>query len=440
MTRVLTGLWVCGLGILAFACSSNNAASGNPAPLGNVGSGATSGSSGSSGTGATGASSSGGSSGTSSGTGGSTASGGGSGPVIDTSSGGSTSTPPSEPSDPDSEAPDGTPSKGEDSGSADGSDGTASPPPSSMPEPPDGSGAGVEPGTLTAGAWDDNLNYGYFSAYRQSMVESQTSGLLPIADDEFDAAHEALAPAPGKKDRLDIALVIDTTGSMGDEIQYLKVEFMTIASTIAASHPNSEQRWSLVVYRDYSDDYVVRSFDFESVLTTFRNNLGAQSAQGGGDFPEAPDQALSALTELSWRDDAATARLAFWVADAPNHPDQAANMATAIRDVASLGIHVYPVASSGIDELTELTMRSTAELTGGRYLFLTDDSGVGGAHKEPTIPCYFVTKLDAAIVRMVDIELSGKYREPSAEEILRTGGNPKSGACSLGSGDSVFVF
>ena len=416
MTRALTGLWVCGLGILAFACSGKDAAS---VPLSDVGSGATSGSSGS---GATGAATSG-SSGTSSGSGGSTASGGGTGPVIDPSTGG-TSAP---------EAPEDDGSKDHGSDSSDGAAPTPSPPAS-------GSGVGVQSGTLTAGAWDDNLNYGFFSAYRQSMLETQTSGLLPIGEEEFDAAHEQFASASGKKDTLDIALVVDTTGSMGDEIQYLKVEFMSIASTIAASHPNAEQRWSLVVYRDFSDDYVVRSFDFESALTTFRENLGAQSAQGGGDFPEAPDQALSALTELSWRPDDATARVAFWVADAPNHPDQAESMATAIRDVASLGIHVYPVASSGIDELTELTMRSTAELTGGRYLFLTDDSGVGGAHKEPTIPCYFVTKLDAAIVRMVDIELSGKYREPSAEEIIRTGGNPKSGACSLDSGDSVFVF
>ena len=50
-------------------------------------------------------------------------------------------------------------------------------------------------------------------------------------------------------------------------------------------------------------------------------------------------------------------------------------------------------------------MRSAAQLTGGRYLFLTDDSGVGGEHKEPNIPCYFVTRLDHAILRMVDIEM-----------------------------------
>jgi hypothetical protein len=98
------------------------------------------------------------------------------------------------------------------------------------------------------------------------------------------------------------------------------------------------------------------------------------------------------------------------------------------------------VASSGVNEMTELTMREAAQLTGGRYLFLTDDSGIGGEHKEPSIPCYFVTHLDQAILRMVDIELSGMYREPTASEIVRTGGDPQDGACMLDSGQSVAVF
>jgi hypothetical protein len=110
-------------------------------------------------------------------------------------------------------------------------------------------------------------------------------------------------------------------------------------------------------------------------------------------------------------------------------------MAGAIRSARDKGIHIYPVASSGVDELSEHTMRSAAQITGGRYLFLTDDSGVGGAHKEPTLPCYFVTKLDRAILRMIDIELSGKYREPTADEILRTGGSPQNGVCTVSSGD-----
>jgi hypothetical protein len=144
--------------------------------------------------------------------------------------------------------------------------------------------------------------------------------------------------------------------------------------------------------------------------------------------------------QLHWSADDSTAKLAFWVTDAPHHDDRAQEMADAIRGVGKLGVHVYPVAASGVDELAEVSMRTAAELTGGRYLFLTNDSGVGGDHKEPTIPCYFVTKLDVAIERMVDIELSGQYREPDTSEVLRTGGNPQDGACTLDSGESVLVF
>ena len=129
----------------------------------------------------------------------------------------------------------------------------------------------------------------------------------------------------------------------------------------------------------------------------------------------------------------------FWVADAPHHVGKEAVLADAVHGAQKLGVHIYPVAASGADALLEHTMRSSAQLTGGRYLFLTDDSGIGDAHKEPEIPCYFVTKLDHAIERMVDIEMSGIYHEPSAAEILRTGGDPKKGQCQVGS-DVYVVF
>ena len=65
---------------------------------------------------------------------------------------------------------------------------------------------------------------------------------------------------------------------------------------------------------------------------------------------------------------------------------------------------------------------------------------MGGDHKEPSIPCYFVTRLDDAILRMVKIELSGEYNEPGSEDIVRKGGNPQSGSCKLESGATVVVF
>jgi hypothetical protein len=308
------------------------------------------------------------------------------------------------------------------------------------PGGPDGGGSGNGPpaGILTAGAWDDNLNYDFFAEYRAEVYGKSQAGLLPIEA----AEHEASLPLTdaAANQLLDISLVIDTTGSMGDEISYLQSEFDALSRTIGERFPDAEQRWSLVTYRDETDDYIVRWYDFREDLGEFHEKLREQSAGGGGDYPEAPDRALNVATRLSWRTDDSVARLIFWVADAPHHNENAAYLADNIRDARDQDIHIYPVASSGVDELTELTMRSAAQLTGGRYLFLTDDSGVGGAHKEPTIPCYFVTKLDDAILRMVEIEMSGDYREPSEDEVLRVGGDPDNGICTLSSGEQVVAF
>ncbi|WP_437801192.1 vWA domain-containing protein [Sorangium sp. So ce693] len=303
-----------------------------------------------------------------------------------------------------------------------------------------GGGASIAPGTLTAGVWDDNRNFDFFLSYRSTLYSQQLPGILPFTAADHQAAHSLFAAPPGKKETLDVSLIIDTTGSMGDEITYLQTEFIALSDSIFAKYPNAQQRWSLVLYRDTEDDYIVRWFDFRTDPDEFQEKLAEQGANGGGDFPEAPDMALSKTADLSWRTGDDTARLAFWVADAPHHENNAAAMAGGIRALKDLGVAVYPVASSGVDELTELSMRSAAQLTGGRYLFLTDDSGVGGAHKEPTIPCYYVTKLDRAILRMVDIALSGVYREPEPSEILRTGGDPQDGACELASGSEVLAF
>jgi hypothetical protein len=306
--------------------------------------------------------------------------------------------------------------------------------------PPIGGGDGqVQSGTLTAGAWDDSRNLDRFLDYRSTLVESQLPG-LPEFDEQAHRDAATRAAQLGVHTTLDIALVVDTTGSMGDELAYLQTEFEALSSAIEAQYPGAEQRWALVVYKDVGDEYTAQAFDFEAAGSAFRDRLAAQSAGGGGDYPEAADAALEAMNQLGWRSDAATARLAFWVGDAPHHEGRSQALADAVTVAAGQDVHLYPVASSGVDELTEYTMRSAAQLTLGRYLFLTDDSGVGGEHKEPTIPCYFVTRLDDAILRMVDIEMTGVYQGPLATDVLRTGGNPAEGACTLESGQTVFAF
>jgi hypothetical protein len=94
------------------------------------------------------------------------------------------------------------------------------------------------------------------------------------------------------------------------------------------------------------------------------------------------------------------------------------------------GIRIYPLAASGVGEAAEYLMRIMAATTGGRHLFLTDDSGVGLAHQEPKVQCYVVTRLDQLLVRVLAAELSGERVEPSPDQVIRTVGDYDNGYCS----------
>ena len=225
----------------------------------------------------------------------------------------------------------------------------------------------------------------------------------------------ASAPMPEK---LDLALVIDTTGSMGDELEYLKVEFRAITERIAERFPHVDQRWAIVVYRDQGDAYVVRDYDFTSSLNRLIDRLGDQQAAGGGDYPEAVDQALDCALELNWRDDAA--KVAFLIADAPPHADHAAQCLEYAAAMRARGIAMYPVASSGVKAEAEYIFRTAAMMTGGAYSFLTDDSGVGNRHTDPhQAPDHSIQRLDDLVVQLVESELSGQTLEPRRRDVLR---------------------
>lgn len=288
------------------------------------------------------------------------------------------------------------------------------------------------PGQLTAGVWDDNLNFEFFAAHARTM-QQRSPDLAAFGADEQRRARDQLAQGAGQaKTELDVQLVLDTTGSMGDELQYLQSEFDDIARQVRERFPRITPRWSLVLYKDRGDAYVTRPFDFTADTEKFRAFLAQQSAGGGGDFPEAVIAGLETGLAQHWRPGDHVAKLVFWVADAPPHAGEGGQLAAIARTAQARGVRIYPVASSGIDDGTEYQMRATAQLTGGRYLFLTDDSGIGNAHAEPHIPCYTVTRLDHAVVRMVESELSGKRATTRPEEVVRRVGNPNAeGACRV---------
>lgn len=235
--------------------------------------------------------------------------------------------------------------------------------------------------------------------------------------------------AAGAVTKLDLMLVIDTTGSMGDEIRYLQSELRSIVDAIARKHQDIDIRLGLVFYRDEGDDYVTRTVGFTRDIGAGQRELAAEYANGGGDYPEAMDQALIRAVGQQWRDDAVKSLLL--VADAPPHDEWFGRTWAAAEAARAKRIHITPVAASGVANKAEYVMRAMAAATQSRYLFLTDDSGIGNPHAPPAIDCYLVTRLDALVRRVIDSQISGRRIEPEDQEVIRSVGKYDAGKCIL---------
>ncbi len=208
---------------------------------------------------------------------------------------------------------------------------------------------------------------------------------------------------PELSNNLDIMLVVDATGSMGDELEFLKNELKDIIEEAETKTPELQSRVGMVFYRDKGDQYLNRNFPFESDIEKVAENISKQKAGGGGDFEEAVEVALDeAVNNFSWNENA-RARLMFVILDAPpHHTNENLNrIQSSIINAAKKGIKLIPIAASGIDKNTEFLMRFMAITTNGTYVFLTDDSGIGESHLVPTTGKYEVEFLNDLILRLI---------------------------------------
>jgi hypothetical protein len=207
--------------------------------------------------------------------------------------------------------------------------------------------------------------------------------------------------------RTEIALLVEATGSMGDELNFLKEDLRSVIQRIKAANTTLDVATATVFYRDTGDDYVTRHSGFTSDVSSTVDFIRQQAASGG-DFPEAVHAALRvAVDELQWSAQART-RIAFLLLDAPPHEDRQVmeEYRELVKSAAAKGIRIVPVTASGIDKATEFLMRQTAIATNGTYVFITNDSGIGNDHLEATVGDYEVEFLNDLLVRLV-----GEYTE-----------------------------
>jgi Mg-chelatase subunit ChlD len=239
----------------------------------------------------------------------------------------------------------------------------------------------------------------------------QTSAVLQRGQKSSVEVRLASARLP-QQAKLDLVFLVDATGSMGDEIDKLKSSLRSITAEVARLPSHPDLCLGLVAYRDRGDAFFVRSHDLSNDVNAFQGVLNALQAGGGGDEPEAMNEALhEAVHHISWRGEQTT-RLVVLVADAPPHLDYGGPQYDDDMQVAlGKGIKIMSVGASGLNPQGEYIQRQIAQYTGGRFIFLTYADAAhpaSGAGRETVhdVRNYSVQTLDRLIVRLVREELA----------------------------------
>jgi hypothetical protein len=149
-----------------------------------------------------------------------------------------------------------------------------------------------------------------------------------------------------RKVGLDVAIVVDSTGSMQNVIDDLKRRMDDLAATMQRLVPTA--RVGAVTYRDRDDEpgtkggprqseaFVVKWTDLTFNVKKVQTFLDGIVAEGGGDWEEAVKDGLEcAMRQLKWRTDAK--KVIILVGSSPPHPQDVPAITKLIADWRARG-------------------------------------------------------------------------------------------------------
>jgi hypothetical protein len=200
-----------------------------------------------------------------------------------------------------------------------------------------------------------------------------TAALTPL----IFSATPASAKTGADRPVVEVAFVLDTTGSMAALIEGAKRKIWSIATAIIDCSPDAEIRMGLVAYRDIGDSYVTKTFDLTEDIQGLYADLLNFRAQGGGDWPESVNEALhTAVTKMSWTRGPVADRIVFLVGDAPAHMDYQQDMKypDILRLARAQNITVNAV-QAGTARDTERMWREIAQMGRGDYIPIPQSGG-----------------------------------------------------------------
>jgi hypothetical protein len=217
---------------------------------------------------------------------------------------------------------------------------------------------------VTAGD-DSGRNYRWREWYRKSkarpgyepaaLVPAAAEGVRQVARNKvadleperfvaFEGYLTSVADRP-----MDLAILIDCTASMSRELADAQGGIDDLVDFLGSV--TKGVRIGIVGYRDKTDDWETRGWDFTGSVDEARTRLWSLAAEGGGDTPESVHAAMKlALTRFSWLPDAAAnapqpIRAAVLVGDAPPHPGEGALCIDMAKRAAARGLRLYGIVA-----------------------------------------------------------------------------------------------
>jgi von Willebrand factor type A domain len=121
-------------------------------------------------------------------------------------------------------------------------------------------------------------------------------------------------------DQLDVGLALDTTGSMGRPLNWIKRDVVKMMRAFELI--SREPRIGVTLYRDHGDEFVTRNIPLTDNAVDLQKRLAPERPKGGGDIPEAVLDALVTMVKhQKWSPSKNARKVIVIMSDAPPKED-----------------------------------------------------------------------------------------------------------------------
>ncbi|KKL83742.1 hypothetical protein LCGC14_1971710, partial [marine sediment metagenome] len=145
-----------------------------------------------------------------------------------------------------------------------------------------------------------------------------------------------------KLNQLDVGFAIDSTGSMGPCVQWIRDNVVRMMRGFELI--SREPRIGVTLYRDYGDRYLVQPIPLSDKAEVLEAVLRRATARGGGDIPEAVYAGLLSLAKTyRWSSAPTAKKIIVLMGDAPPHKKELAKIDRLIATGVNKGFIFYAV-------------------------------------------------------------------------------------------------